>query len=109
MEKQIMSIFAGINGYLDNLEISLISFYEKGLFYFMVNLRWKLVIDNLKILYDLGSLKQEKDLFFSCLSTFIQDYEDFVVSRKNKVFFIEQRESKGLEFLQYNFFSNSKI
>jgi len=37
IEKQILSIFAGVNGYFDNLEVSKVLFYEKLLFEFVSN------------------------------------------------------------------------
>jgi len=68
IEKQILSIFAGVNGYLDSLEVSQVLKFEEELFKFVDNSPvFKPIIDNL--LNDL----QEEDLH--TLLTYFKDYE----------------------------------
>jgi len=68
IEKQILSIFAGVNGYLDSLEVSQVLKFEEELFKFVdTSPVFKPIIDNL--LNDL----QEEDLH--TLLTYFKDYE----------------------------------
>jgi len=68
IEKQILSIFAGVNGYLDSLDVSQVLKFEEELFKFVDNSPvFKPIIDNL--LNDL----QEEDLH--TLLTYFKDYE----------------------------------
>jgi len=68
IEKQILSIFAGVNGYLDSLEVSQVLKFEEEPFKFVdTSPVFKPIIDNL--LNDL----QEEDLH--TLLTYFKDYE----------------------------------
>jgi len=68
IEKQILSIFAGVNGYLDSLEVSQVLKFGEELFKFVDNSSvFKPIVDNL--LNDL----QEEDLH--TLLTYFKDYE----------------------------------
>ncbi len=85
VEKQIISIFAGVNGYLDTVEIQKIFSYELGLFgFYNIFNFWRILCNNIKFLYDLKKLNKLKNFFI--IDSFIQNYEDFLFDRK-KIFF----------------------
>lgn len=102
IEKQIVSIFAGVNGYLDTVDISQISSYERGAFMFMdLNSYWINLVSNLKILYDLPDISKDQKL--AIIDSFIQSFEDFLALRTAKNFQDNSESSESLDFLDYYF------
>ena len=101
IEKQIISIFAGVNGYLDSVDISQINAYERGVFMFMdLNSYWGNLITNLKALYDLPDISKDQKL--AIIDSFIQNFEDFLALRSSKNFH-DNTESENVDFLDYYF------
>jgi len=101
IEKQIVSIFAGVNGYLDSVDISQINAYERGVFMFMdLNSYWGNLITNLKALYDLPDISKDQKL--AIIDSFIQSFEDFLALRSSKIFH-DNVESENIDFLDYYF------
>lgn len=102
IEKQIVSIFAGVNGYLDNVDISQISAYERGAFMFMdINSYWVNLITNLKALYDLPDITKDQKL--AIIDSFIQNFEDFLALRSSKNFQDNSDAIDNVDFLDYYF------
>ena len=103
IEKQIVSIFAGVNGYLDSVDISQISAYERGAFVFMdLNSFWINLISNLKVLYDLPDITKDQKL--AIIDSFIQSFEDFLALRSAKHFQDNYSDLiDGVDFLDYYF------
>jgi F-type H+-transporting ATPase subunit alpha len=107
IEKQIVSIFTGVNGYLDNVDIQNISSYEKGVFYFMdLNSFWSNLIISLKVLYDLPDISKDQKL--ALIDSFVQDFENFLSYRlaKNSVDNVDVLETGDVDFLDYYFLYN---
>ena len=107
IEKQIISIFTGVNGYLDNVDIQNISSYEKGVFYFMdVNSFWSNLIISLKVLYDLPDISRDRKL--ALIDSFVQDFENFLAYRlaKNSMDNVDVSETGDVDFLDYYFLYN---
>ena len=101
IEKQIISIFAGVNGYLDSVDISQINAYERGVFVFMdLSSYWTNLITNLKALYDLPDISKDQKL--AIIDSFIQSFEDFLALRSSKNFH-DNAESDNVDFLDYYF------
>jgi len=102
IEKQIVSIFAGVNGYLDSVDISQISSYERGAFMFMdINSYWINLITNLKALYDLPDISKDQKL--AIIDSFIQNFEDFLALRSSKNFHDNMDSIENADFLDYYF------
>ncbi len=102
IEKQIVSIFAGVNGYLDSVDLSDINSYEKGAFLYMdLNSYWTNLISNLKVLYDLPDISKDQKL--AIIDSFIQSFEDFLSLRSNKYFQDNFEVSDNVDFLDYYF------
>jgi F-type H+-transporting ATPase subunit alpha len=102
IEKQIISIFAGVNGYLDSVDISQISAYERGAFVFMdLNSYWAGLISNLKVLYDLPDISKDQKL--AIIDSFIQSFEDFLAFRSTKHFQDNSDSLDSGDFLDYYF------
>ena len=107
IEKQIVSIFSGVNGYLDSVDIQNISAYEKGVFCYMdLNSFWVNLITNLKVLYDLPDVSKDQKL--ALIDTFVQDFENFLAYRllKNSVDNTDSLEIEEVDFLDYYFLYN---
>jgi len=108
IEKQIVSIFSGVNGYLDSVDIQSISAYEKGVFCYMdLNSFWVNLITNLKVLYDLPDVSKDQKL--ALIDTFVQDFENFLAYRlsKNSVDNVDSLEVEEVDFLDYYFLYNT--
>lgn len=102
IEKQIVSIFAGVNGYLDSVDISNISLYEKGAFYYMdLSSFWINLISNLKVLYDLPDISKDQKL--AIIDSFVQSFEDFLALRSSKNFQDNFENNDDVDFLDYYF------
>lgn len=100
IEKQIISIFSGVNGYLDSVDISSIKSYENGLFSFMENNTfWELLVVNIKGLFDLSDIS--KDIKVAIIDTYFQYFEDFLGSRFLKIFHEYNLSSKSINFFDY--------
>lgn len=105
IEKQVISIFAGVNGYLDTVDLNTINLYEKGAFTFMdLSSYWFNLIENLKILYDLSDISKEQKL--AIIDSFIQSFEDFLALRSNKLFSDSVESVETFDFLDYYFVYN---
>jgi F-type H+-transporting ATPase subunit alpha len=64
IEKQVISVFAGVNGYLDNIEVSQISRFESELFHFVDHSPiFKPYLDSLATEFDEGVLHTLLDYF----------------------------------------------
>lgn len=106
IEKQVVSIFAGVNGYLDTVDLNTINLYEKGAFTFMdLSSYWLNLIENLKILYDLSDISKEQKL--AIIDSFVQNFEDFLALRSNKLFSESNESVETLDFLDYYFIYNN--
>lgn len=107
IEKQIVSIFTGVNGYLDNVDLQNINFYEKGVFYYMdLNSFWGNLVSSLKVLYDLPDISKDQKL--ALIDTFVQDFENFLSYRlsKNSVDSLDSVDVEEIDFLDYYFIYN---
>lgn len=108
IEKQVISIFAGVNGYLDSVELSNISLYERGAFSYMdLNLYWVNLISNLKVLYDLPDISRDHKL--AVIDSFVQNFEDFLALRSGKIFQENTEAADNVDFLDYYFLYNSIV
>lgn len=102
IEKQIISIFAGVNGYLDSVDISNISLYEKGAFFYMdLSSYWVNLISNLKVLYDLPDISKDQKL--AIIDSFVQSFEDFLALRSSRNFQENSENTDSVDFLDYYF------
>lgn len=102
IEKQIVSIFAGVNGYLDSVDISNINSYERGAFVYMdLSSYWINLISNLKVLYDLPEISKDQKL--AIIDSFIQSFEDFLSLRSSKHFQENFEFNENTDFLDYYF------